>query len=636
MKYIIIYIFGFLFVGNHTQGKGPVKDTVDFLDIEKPVPLHAPIYLNKLPAKDTAFQEKHELQIKQANAFYDTLKAWTDKNFITKRIYYYVISSPSREEKKEKIGTERNVVNYFPFNDKYIKDIKIKQLNVFGPTLQDTSTPPGSWVEKTANKFHVKTNKRMIKKNMVIQHGDKIDPYLIAENERLIRQLPYIQDARIIVEPVENTDSVNIIVLTKDIWPIGVGGNIKSINHYDVEIWHTNIGGWGHEIENKVLYDAREPVLFGYNGSYLINNIGGSFINSRFVYKNEFGINHSSINVFRNFYSLNTKYAGGIKAGIFQRNYSRLEHDLYKYYKYNIWLGRSFRLNKKGLSKSTDRIMTAGKVLNYNYKRRPEITPLSHYNYHNRTLYLWNIGWSREWYYKSNLIYTFGRTEDIPCGNLVELVGGIENNEFYQRPYIAMHFSKGNYINYVGYLKGSFTLGGFWRGEQFEQGALRVKTNFFSNLIILNYIKFRTFFDIYYIKGIQRFNDESISLNKSPGIEGLSSNLLRGNEKITMHTELACFTPIYFYGFRFVIFGASDIGRIAPIGKRIIKQRTYSSVSLGIRVRNERLAFKTFQLKVSYYPLIPDDGSVTFIEFSGIKYLKLNDFKISFPDIIPF
>lgn len=635
MKYLILFTLSLLFF-EYTEGKGPVKDTVDFDNIDKPVQLHAPIYLNKMPRKDTAFQKKYELQQQQTNAFYDTLKAWTDKNFFTQKIYYYVISPPSYKEKEEKIETERNVLNYFPFNNNYIKNITIKQLNVFGPTLEDTAKPPDSWVEKTANKIHVKTNKRMIKKHMVIGRGDRIDPYLIAENERIIRQLPYIQDARIIVESIENTDSVNLIVLTKDIWPLGVGGNIKSIDQYDFEVWHANIGGWGHEIENKLIYDGRESVRLGYNGSYLVNNIGGSFINSRFAYNNEFGTKFASINVYRDFYSLNTKYAGGIKTGIFQRDYSRQGLDLYKYYKYNIWLGRSFRLNKKALTKSADRIMTAGRVLNYNYTRRPQISPASDYNYHNRTLYLWNIGWSREWYYKSNLIYNFGRTEDIPCGNLIELTGGMEHNEFYQRPYTAMHFSKGNYINYIGYLRGSVSLGGFWRREQIEQGALKINTNFFSNLIIWNHVKFRTFFDIHYLKGMYRFDDEYISLNTSPGIEGLSSNSLRGNEKISLHAELACFTPFYFYGFRFVIFGSSDVGRIAPIGERLMKQRTYSAVSLGIRVRNERLAFKTFQLKVSYYPLIPDDGSVRFIEFSGIRYLKLNDFKISFPDIIAF
>ncbi|MFW6224994.1 MAG: hypothetical protein ACOC4B_01875, partial [Bacteroidota bacterium] len=65
MKYLIIFILGFLVVVNHTEGKKPVKDTVDFHDIEKPVLLHTPIYLNKLSANDTAFQKKHELQIKQ-------------------------------------------------------------------------------------------------------------------------------------------------------------------------------------------------------------------------------------------------------------------------------------------------------------------------------------------------------------------------------------------------------------------------------------------------------------------------------------------------------------------------------------------------------------------------------------------
>ena len=46
--------------------------------------------------------------------------------------------------------------------------------------------------------------------------------------------------------------------------------------------------------------------------------------------------------------------------------------------------------------------------------------------------------------------------------------------------------------------------------------------------------------------------------------------------------------------------------------------KVYSQIGLGILVKNENLVFKTFQISISFYPLIPGTGQDVF---------KMNSFK---------
>lgn len=48
--------------------------------------------------------------------------------------------------------------------------------------------------------------------------------------------------------------------------------------------------------------------------------------------------------------------------------------------------------------------------------------------------------------------------------------------------------------------------------------------------------------------------------------------------------------------------------------------RAYSQIGIGVLIRNENLVFNTFQISISFYPLIPGVGQDVF---------KLNSYKTS-------
>ncbi|MGM0408327.1 MAG: hypothetical protein ACQERU_10095, partial [Bacteroidota bacterium] len=70
--------------------------------------------------------------------------------------------------------------------------------------------------------------------------------------------------------------------------------------------------------------------------------------------------------------------------------------------------------------------------------------------------------------------------------------------------------------------------------------------------------------------------------------------------------------------------------------KSVFRNQLYSGVGLGVRVRNENLVFKTFQIKFAFYPTIPTDMNRLYFLVSGESYLKPFYFEPQAPATIDF
>ncbi|OGS47100.1 MAG: hypothetical protein A2539_08375 [Elusimicrobia bacterium RIFOXYD2_FULL_34_15] len=74
-----------------------------------------------------------------------------------------------------------------------------------------------SFLYSWANKLHKKTNDNVVRRELLFKEGDKYDPALIVESERILRSYPYFRKVSIHVSEPEK-DKVNIIVETHDAW----------------------------------------------------------------------------------------------------------------------------------------------------------------------------------------------------------------------------------------------------------------------------------------------------------------------------------------------------------------------------------------------------------------------------------
>lgn len=582
--------------------------------------------------QNTTFQIDKDTYDKSVN-FYDSLKVKAAKRNWTKNLYELLIvsSDQSKESAPLKQKSENPFVQH---QGKRIRKIIIYKTEVFGPTLFDTTRLASTWTEKSLNRMHINTNDRIIRKNLLINEGDTINPLTLADNERVLRELSFIDDARIRVIPVE-PGIVDIHVITKDVFSLGFGVEISDIEAGSIEIFDRNIFGIGHEVQANLFFDYNKYPSWGYEGIYMIDNIEGTFINAQVNYKNAFDTEIIELDLSRRFVTPYTKYAGGIKlnsTSTIVPQDTLLTFAPLKFNDQDYWIGRSFLLNPT----SRSRFIISGRLINHYIIERPEITENIKYEYRDLNLYLGSIAFSQQKYYKTNLIYNYGRTEDIPYGSLIEFTGGYEDYELFNRIYTGLKISHGNYFKNIGYLYSSLNIAGYIRNNSYQQGIIRVKTNYFTNLLTIKNYQLRQFINLDYTIGIRRFEDQLINISNKNGIRGLKSDSLSGVQRLTLNLETVAFSPIYVYGFRCTFFGYTDIGFIGSNKRNIFKNQLYSGIGLGVRIRNKNLVFKTFQIRFAYYPVLPPDYSKDWFYFSGEKLLNPQDFDVRLPTIHEF
>ncbi len=105
-----------------------------------------------------------------------------------------------------------------PAPDLTIGDVRIHDENIF-----DTADPrENNWVFRLANRLHIRTRPRVIRRQLLFRPGDRFDPRLLAESERILRSNGYLYDARI--RPGEIRDGrVDVDVHTRDVWTLQPG-----------------------------------------------------------------------------------------------------------------------------------------------------------------------------------------------------------------------------------------------------------------------------------------------------------------------------------------------------------------------------------------------------------------------------
>lgn len=575
----------------------------------------------------------------KSDLFYDSLITKASKNKITKTALDLLLVNKEKKGKFVGIENLKNEDYYAPYKGKIIEKIEIIKLDVFGPNLTDHSKASNQWIKNIGNNTHIKTRDFILKNNLFFQEGDTIDPLQLVDNERLIRELEYIKDVTIqIVEVPNNPNYVDVLVISKDVYSAGVYIDLYNSTSGMVEIYENNLAGIGHTIQLNAYINSLETNIFGYEFNYKTENIGKSFIKSNIRYKNSFDTEIAEINLNRKFVSYNTKWAGNlnIKKTSTLKDIKKTDTTLtnvrLNYSTQDIWLGKSFKLKTNNVQyKNRTKLVFGIRYINNYFYKGPTVKERYNFQYHDNQIALASLAYSRQKYYKSNLIYGFGKTEDIPIGLLFQLNSGIEKDEFFKRLYFGARLSKGNYFPKLGYFNIHADFGTHYYKDRLEQGVINIKSQVISNLHYFNRLKLREFVSVDYTRGISRFPDEKVFLNTND-IWGLESDYLFGRQKLSFQSQLVAFTDLYIYNFRFLIFGFGDIGIIGPNNKPLFKQKLYSGIGLGFKVRNENLVFKTLQIKFAFYPTIPTDSKQFYLVLSGENYQK----PISFEPTAPF
>lgn len=555
-------------------------------------------------------------EISKQKQFYDSLQFKANQRRITKLIYDFLISPPRPYVDKKALA-----INYYSqLEGKIISEIKIIPLDVFGPTFQDTSKKAKSWVENTANQIHTKSNLKTIQRLLLFKVGDEVDPELIYENERLIRSLPYIKEISIILTHDSIYPAfVKVLILTKDRFSFGVTGNVSGSQSAAFEIYDSNIFGIGHEIGVVFAGHVNKQPYLGTETYYKINNIRGKFTNVYFAYLNTYKSEGFRFALNKPFITPSVKWGYGVTAfRMFRANYI-FSNDVIKtetamdFLYQGLWIGRSFQLNENEPEKA--QITLSG---GYNFQKfynLPDFNSEYREYFLNRTFLLSGLTFTQRRFVQDELVFSYGITEDIPEGFKNEIVYGYEINEQKSRHYAHLMLSNGNLlINKKGYLFLAGDIGGYFGSDGFDQGQVDAHISFISKQINIGNKRSRYFTRTDYTLGINRLEIENLNLNRNNIIRGFSSKQTYGKQRLSLNLEYVLFLNREFYKFNAALFIFSDVGVIGPNKHFILTQDYYTGIGMGLRLHNENLAFKTFQLRLAFYPLHPGDlGFVGFM-----------------------
>lgn len=581
----------------------------------------------------------------KSDRFYDSLKTKASKNKITQTALNLILENQTTRGKFIGIEDLRNEEYFKLYSGKKIRNIDILRLDVFGPTISDTTTSAQKWIEKFGNKTHVNTRNIIIRNNLFFSTGDTIDPILLVDNERFLRQLNYIKDASIqIAEIPDLPDYVDILITTKDVYSAGFYLDLLNSETGTIEVYENNLAGIGHRLQASLYLSTTENPPTGYRFNYRVNNIGKSFIQARIQYLNAFETENLGFEFSRNFVNYNTKWAGYLKLHEVSTltDITKPEEDTtyadvrLNYVTQDVWLGRAFILKTNNWQYQQRAKLVIGiRYVNNIFYQGPEVRERYNFQYHDNQRVLASVAYSRQRYFKSNLIFGFGKTEDIPVGLLLQANAGFEADEYFQRPYLGFKATRGAYFPKLGYLNLNGEFGSLYYEDRLEQGVIKLSGQTISNMHYYNKIKFRGFLSFDYTRGINRFSDEKVYLN-SDDIWGLSSDNLFGIQKLAFHSEILSYSDLYIYNFRFLFFAFGDLGLIGPENDAIYRNKLYSGIGLGVRIRNENLVFKTFQIRFAYYPTVPADSEQFYFLISGESYQNPPNFEPTAPGKINF
>lgn len=547
------------------------------------------------------------------NQFYDSLEYKAKQKTLTRIIYDFLVSPPRPYVDREAFSLEY----YGKLEGKIISEISIQPLEVFGPTFEDTTRKAKSFVEKAANAVHSRSNMNTIEKMLLFNVGDFLNPEVLYENERIIRSLPYIQDVRIILEQ----DSVykglvKVLVLTKDRFSLGVSGGVDGGNSAALEVYNQNIFGVGHEISFRFVGHLNRQPYTGLETFYKVNNIRGKFIDIAAGYMNTYKKEGFSFIVDKPFVTPSIKWGYGGSALRMYRTDRIFDNDPIQtsipmdLSFLSAWGGRSFQI-KPNQYQNSQMVLSAG-IYNRTYYQRPVPLEDESQYFSNSTFYLTGITFTQRRYLQDQLVYSYGITEDIPEGFKNEIVYGFDANEFGNRHYAHLYLSNGNFlVNRQGYLYLAAGIGGYFKDSDYEQGQIQGSLNFISRQVHAGRKRFRLFLRGNYMLGIRRFEIENLTLTRNEHIRGFSSKEAVGKQRLSLDLEYVLFLRREFYKFNMAMYGFADVGIIGSNRSLIFTERYYSGLGFGMRIHNENLVFKTFHLRLAFYPFPPSDMRFT-------------------------
>lgn len=486
----------------------------------------------------------------------------------------------------------------------------------------DSSRRFDNSLKRVSDLLHRKSRDFVIRNHLFFDRNQALSPYVMGDNERHLRDLPFVRDARIRVIPVPGSDSVDVVVVTNDV--LSMGGSLRMHNTETVSanIKEDNLMGYGDQVSVQGLFDAARTEHFGYGFDFTKRNIMGSFINASAGFTNfaktinlaereervtYFRITRPLVNRF-----MKWTFGGELELHKTQNFYSTdsVYRQLYQY-KYDLidsWVTWNMDADKPDSPGSNNspriRRLLGLRLVQQKFDYRPlHFEQEYDYRYADLQAVLGAFSIFKQNFYKTQFIYGFGRNEDVPEGLEASFTTGWTRKQQRERPFAGLNFQHYFFSGSGHYFDYGVKAGAFLYKSRLEDIDLLARMDYFSKLHYLNSTwKQRYFLGASITKQLNSVLGEPVRIESQYGLEELRNNNAAGNFRATLKAESVFFSPWTLLFFRFAPFIFSNATYINLKINQVSVPKLYASIGGGVRIRNESLIFGTTEFRGMYFP----------------------------------
>jgi hypothetical protein len=546
------------------------------------------------------------------------------------------------------IMDKKSEVGYKRYQGKIIRKIIVNHVG-FERNINDTTKyRVVNSVVRVANSLHTDTKEQVIRNNLFIHENKPLDPYKLADNERYLRDLSFILDARIEVKPVRgNREMVDVIVKTRDVFSLGGRFSLKSKTSGQLDLYDANLSGWGQRTEVRSLADIDRDPNVGMQFLYSKNSIKGSFINGTVSYTqintgSSYGLENENsvfLRLDRPLVSPYSRFAGGMQLS---RNWSVNAYDAidttfrsYTYYVKDFWIG--YNLGVKNRVENRNRYFIGLRTFGQSFSNQPsqaveEFSPI----YNNQTFVLGSFSFYNQNFYRTKFVYGFGRTEDVPYGTRITALVGQVKQLGYIRSYVGAELDKSIFNKRGDFQQYSLRGGAFKNGNGLEDITLLASASLYSKLLNFKKLKIRQSLGISYTTILRQTIAMPLRIDNEFGLEKFQADSLLGTQRLSLGFETVVFTKPSLVGFHFAPFIFANMTAIAKEDQTLIKRSPYFGLGGGVRTRNENLIFGTVELRVFYFPRVTENLSQFRVTVSSNLRVKYSSSFVRAPAFIRY
>jgi hypothetical protein len=554
----------------------------------------------------------------------DTTKTDTSRNIVDavkdSKVSQELLQTVTRKPPSLGVLNTKSEEAFLPYGGKVIRNIIVNHVG-FEKSITDTTINIRSRMVKIGNALHVNSKEWVIRDHVFFQEKKPLNPYKLADNERFLRDLDFILDARIFVVPLLSTeDSVDVLILTRDVFSVGGRVSLRGSDGYRFRVYDVNVLGMGQRLQYNGYYDPDRKPDYTQEVFYRKSSVFGSLANLTLGYTqlntgSSYGDEEEQAYYFRVERPLVSPYsrmAGGIEVSKnWSRNFSSESDSTFRNYSYSVmdlWVG--YNIGIKVADEDRGRHFISARFFEQQFQIRPQrVYDLLNPLYNSRTSFLSSYAFFKQDFYKTQYVYGFGRTEDVPYGHNTSIIAGWQRLMGIQRPYFGVDAEKSLVRRKGNFYTLAIRAGAFPYKKQLQDATILLSGRLFSALKHRKRVMVRRSLDLDLTYVFNQQTNTLLDINNSFGIEGFAADSLLGTKRLHGRYEMVFYTNWKLLGFKMAPIVLTDLAFIAEEGKHMFYDKPYLGLGAGIRTRNENLVFGTIELKCFYYPRTVEDIS---------------------------